>query len=274
CTTRPAPSSTTSSIPRTRSWSNRPRSSWTTASPQDAGWRCTPPSGARTGVGSPVCPTRPWAGRRRWPSSRSSTWPRTAPRARSGPSPTARASAPSSGGPCDRPRSDSLLPALRYPPLMTELRAASAVGASRQRGEETRERVLVAASRLLATQGFDATSVEAVADAAGITVPGMYRHYPTKHELLLAVARRATATSAARRALAEGTPLATGLAELFGEYLADGQIERRRLSIEISRAAFGDEELHRALVADNERLRAALTQTILSGEAGVDEAEA
>lgn len=157
---------------------------------------------------------------------------------------------------------------------MAELRAASAVGASRQRGEETRERVLVAASRLFATQGFDATSVEAVADAAGITVPGMYRHYPTKHELLLAVARRATATSAARRALAEGTPLATGLAELFGEYLADGQIERRRLSIEISRAAFGDEELHRALVADNERLRAALTQTILSGEAGVDEAEA
>jgi len=157
---------------------------------------------------------------------------------------------------------------------MADLRADSAVSAGRPRGEETRERVLAAASRLFATQGYDATSVEAVAEAAGITVPGMYRHYPKKHDLLLAVARRATATSTARQALAQGTPLATGLAELFGEYLADGQIERRRLSIEMSRAAFGDEELRRSLVADNERLRAALTHTILAADVDLDEQEA
>lgn len=131
-----------------------------------------------------------------------------------------------------------------------------------QRGEETRERVLVAAARLFATQGFDATSVEAVADAAGITVPGMYKHFPAKHGLLMAVARRVTRGSVARQALGQGPDLAGDLAELFGEYLAPGEVERRRLSIELSRAAFGDEELRPAVVSFNARLREALSETL------------
>lgn len=133
------------------------------------------------------------------------------------------------------------------------------------RGQATRERLLEAASRLFATQGFDATSVEAVADAAGITVPGMYRHFSTKHGLLLAVASWSARTSRARQALTQGPDLARGLADLFAEYLADGEIERRRLSIELSRAAYQDDELRHAVISFNERLRDSLAETIAAG---------
>src|SRR3546814_9382231 len=105
------------------------------------------------------------------------------------------------------------------------------------KGKATRARLLTAASRLFAVQGYDGTSVEAVATEAGITVPGMYKHFPTKASLLLEVARRATITSVARQELTGVADLPGRLAALFAEYTADGQIERRRLSNELSRAA-------------------------------------
>lgn len=159
---------------------------------------------------------------------------------------------------------------------MAEVRPAAAVDDAPLplRGELTRERVLAAASHLFATQGFDATSVEAVAAAAELTVPGMYRHFPGKDQLLISVARRVTRMSRARQALGEGTDLAEGLADLFEEYLEAGQIERRRLSIELSRASFQNMELHDALVRYNQLLRESLTATIAGAAAVVDEREA
>lgn len=156
------------------------------------------------------------------------------------------------------------------------MRPAEAVGAAPPplRGEATRERVLAAASHLFATQGFDGTSVEAVAAAAELTVPGMYRHFPGKDQLLISVARRVTRLSRARQALATGTDLAEGLAGLFAEYLEEGQIERRRLSIELSRASFQNAELHDALVRFNGLLRDSLAVTISGSAPEVDEREA
>src|SRR3546814_2174188 len=75
------------------------------------------------------------------------------------------------------------------------------------KGKATRARLLTAASRLFAVQGYDGTSVEAVATEAGITVPGMYKHFPTKASRLLQVARRANITSVARQELAGGDDL-------------------------------------------------------------------
>lgn len=147
--------------------------------------------------------------------------------------------------------------------IATEPVAAGLTGA-RGKGAATRERILAAASRLFASQGFDATSVEAIADAADITVPGMYRHFATKHVLLLRVARWATRTSQARQALVGGTDHATGLADLFAEYLAPGEVERRRLSIELSRAALQNPELRDAVGEFNAHLRDSLTEMLLA----------
>lgn len=132
------------------------------------------------------------------------------------------------------------------------------------KGAATRARVMAAAATLFAAQGYDGTSVEAIAGAAGITVPGMYRHYPTKAAVLLEVARSVTLSSTARQALADGPDLPGRLADLFDEYTAEGQVERRRLSIELSRAAHRSPLLQQDLATYNEHLREALRGTITS----------
>lgn len=130
------------------------------------------------------------------------------------------------------------------------------------KGAATRARLMDAAATLFAEQGYDGTSVEAIATAAGITVPGMYRHFPNKAAVLIEVARSVTLSSAARRALADGPDLPGRLADLFAEYTAHGQVERRRLSIELSRAAHQSAALQADLATYNERLRDALRDTI------------
>lgn len=132
---------------------------------------------------------------------------------------------------------------------------------------------MVEASRLFAEQGYDGTSVESIAAAAGITAPSIYKHFPAKHAVLLAVTDRATRTSQARRGLGTTDDLAGQLAELFGEYLAEGQIQRRRLSIELSRAALRNAEVAESLAGYNHELRAALAETIGQSRPAFDAAE-
>jgi AcrR family transcriptional regulator len=63
-------------------------------------------------------------------------------------------------------------------PYRSELREAQAEG--------TRARILDAAMRVIST-GIAGLSVPAVAREAGVSVPTVYRHFPTKRELLAAV---------------------------------------------------------------------------------------
>lgn len=121
---------------------------------------------------------------------------------------------------------------------------------------------MVEASRLFAEQGYDGTSVDSIAAAAGISAPSIYKHFAAKHAVLLAVTDRATRTSQARRGLGTTDDLAGQLAALFAEYLAEGQIQRRRLSIELSRAALRNDEVAESLAGYNRELRAALAETI------------
>ena len=52
-----------------------------------------------------------------------------------------------------------------------------------ERREETRERVLAAAARVFAQRGFDATSLEAIADEAGFSRGAVYYNFADKEEL-------------------------------------------------------------------------------------------
>jgi len=130
------------------------------------------------------------------------------------------------------------------------------------KGARSRERIMAAAARLFAEQGYDGTGVEAIARAAGITVPGMYKHFPTKAALLMEVARAANRSSPARRQLGEGPDLPGQLAALFAEYTAAGNEQPRRLSIELSRAATRNAELALAVADYNATLRRALARTL------------
>jgi AcrR family transcriptional regulator len=55
------------------------------------------------------------------------------------------------------------------------------------RGRWRREQIIEAATRLFHLQGFHATSMDEIGTAAGITGPGLYRHFPSKDDILLAV---------------------------------------------------------------------------------------
>jgi AcrR family transcriptional regulator len=55
-----------------------------------------------------------------------------------------------------------------------------------QQAEATRQRILDATGRVMAG-GLAFVSIPAVAREAGVSVPTVYRHFPTKHDLLAAI---------------------------------------------------------------------------------------
>lgn len=59
-----------------------------------------------------------------------------------------------------------------------------------QRKQRSREALLKAASRLFACQGFQDTTLEEIAEQAGLHVQTLYRHFPNKAELAAAIDRR------------------------------------------------------------------------------------
>jgi AcrR family transcriptional regulator len=77
-----------------------------------------------------------------------------------------------------------------------------------QQAEETRGRILDAAGRVMA-RGVATLSIPAVAREAGVSVPTVYRHFATKHDLLAAVFPHAL-----RRAALNQPPLPRSLDEL------------------------------------------------------------
>jgi AcrR family transcriptional regulator len=70
----------------------------------------------------------------------------------------------------------------------------------RQTADERREAVLTAAVREFADKGFHGASTEAIARAAGISQPYLFRLFRTKKELYLATARRGLAEVVERMA--------------------------------------------------------------------------
>jgi AcrR family transcriptional regulator len=73
-----------------------------------------------------------------------------------------------------------------------------------QRRAETQRTIQAHAVRLFTERGYDATTVTDVAEAAGVSPMTVYRHFPTKEDLVLAdhhgrlVAERIAASSAAQ----------------------------------------------------------------------------
>lgn len=67
-------------------------------------------------------------------------------------------------------------------------RAGEAAGrAPTARGRRRREQIVDAATELFDQQGFHATSIDDIGAAAGISGPGLYRHFGSKDDLLIAV---------------------------------------------------------------------------------------
>jgi AcrR family transcriptional regulator len=62
--------------------------------------------------------------------------------------------------------------------------------ASTARGQRTRERLLGATAELVAERGFHAVGIADIGAAAGVTGSAIYRHFPSKQDILVALLDR------------------------------------------------------------------------------------
>ena len=83
---------------------------------------------------------------------------------------------------------------------------------------DMKERILLAALRLFAREGYEGVSVSDVASALGVTKGALYRHYESKRDIFDSILRRMEARDAAE-ARAHGLPEGTReeMAEAYGE---------------------------------------------------------
>ena len=110
----------------------------------------------------------------------------------------------------------------------------------RERQRRAREdRILHEAMRLFASEGFEGTRMERVADAADVSVGTLYNYHQNKHDLLGALVRREVETVLeSGRALVAAPPadLKDALDALVGNYAGHGLEELTR---EMWRTAMG-----------------------------------
>jgi AcrR family transcriptional regulator len=93
------------------------------------------------------------------------------------------------------------------------------------RGQATRDQLVTEATRLFAERGFDATSVEAVLDAAGVSRGSLYHHFKSKD------ARFEAVLDAAEVRIGEATLLAAaGAGDDPAAILRAGALEWIRLA--------------------------------------------
>jgi AcrR family transcriptional regulator len=111
-----------------------------------------------------------------------------------------------------------------------------------QRRAETQRAIQAHAVRLFAERGYDATTVNDVAEAAGVSPMTVYRHFPTKEDLVLVdqhgrlLAERIAASSDARPLVRRiGNALVDSAAALTAG--ADEQFLLARLKLMISTPA-------------------------------------
>ena len=60
---------------------------------------------------------------------------------------------------------------------------------ARLKAPQRREQLIEVATKLFAKHGYEATTTAAIADAAGVTEPILYRHFKSKQELFVAIVR-------------------------------------------------------------------------------------
>jgi AcrR family transcriptional regulator len=122
---------------------------------------------------------------------------------------------------------------------------------SKARAAETRGRILDAAERLFAEQGFDRVSMPAIAEAAGITAGAIYRHFASKADLFFEVVRGAVAGTPVTPD--EGPGGAEGVPDIVSVYTTPRLKRVRQLAVEVHAAATRDPRVGQLLRASLER---------------------
>jgi AcrR family transcriptional regulator len=109
----------------------------------------------------------------------------------------------------------------------------------------TRDRIVQAALRLFAERGTTAVSMRELAEAAEVTVPGLYYHFASKADLISEVYRaRGFARSPDEIELPEQAPIEDVIVAEARREFARFLAEREFLSLMQGEAVLGDEDAH------------------------------
>src|SRR5687767_11188001 len=60
---------------------------------------------------------------------------------------------------------------------------------ARLKAAQRREQLMDVATKLFARNGYEATTTAAIAEAAGVTEPILYRHFKSKQEMFIAIVK-------------------------------------------------------------------------------------
>jgi AcrR family transcriptional regulator len=112
---------------------------------------------------------------------------------------------------------------------------------------DTRARVAAAAFELFAAQGFDGTTVDAIAERAGIARRTFFRYFRSKDDVIFADHDTLLATVNENLALQSGLSpvraICSGVRVVFRSYVADPQVSVQRYRLTRSVDALRDREL-------------------------------
>lgn len=118
-----------------------------------------------------------------------------------------------------------------------------------EQARQTRARILAVALRLFADKGYDATSLQDIADAMGLTKPAVHYHYKGKHEILKDLAEPVRRSTADLMAEARALPLGPERVNLVVGSLTDLLIARRDIARIVTQQPILRKDMHTALDA-------------------------
>jgi AcrR family transcriptional regulator len=138
-----------------------------------------------------------------------------------------------------------------------------------QLGGSTRDRILTAAERLFAEQGFSGVSMPMIAKASSITAGAIYKHFDGKDDLFFEVVRRTVQSVPSPEAANAATAGVALLPRIAAMYTTPGLKRLRQLAVEIHYASARHprvgELLRRSLDATIEEISA---QIVAAQQAG------
>ncbi len=140
---------------------------------------------------------------------------------------------------------------------------------TQQRSEETRAKILSAAEKLFAGEGYDATSVAQICDQAGVSKGAFYHHFNSKQSVFLTLLdqwleRLDAQMERIRAASQDGTQALIGMAAVTGKVFSDAQ-GRLPIFLEFWTKAIHDPEAWRTVPEQFARYRRFFADLLCQG---------
>jgi AcrR family transcriptional regulator len=118
---------------------------------------------------------------------------------------------------------------------MSSAKARTAIPLAAPSYSAAQARIIDAALVLFSEHGIAGTSLQMIADAIGVTKAAVYHQYPTKDEIVLAVAQVVLAGLEAALTVAESEPSRSRAREVLIAEMIGLAVERRRMAAVLQR---------------------------------------